>query len=566
MKRTTPLRWANRVFSPQAVLTGLLVCGALGCQGRLDSSTLAGGNSPDKPTPNGGTLVVDGKEIPVELTRAHLRRLTSLQFENTVRYALGDSVQSDDLPTFGDDIPTIGLNNDPSVLRVNEINVDSLYNSTLALAKASVANTASVRDCVAASDDACFDAFIDELGHKLWRRPLNAAEKTDLLQTRASMAGVATRAEQAEFILMALIASPNTLYRRELGQIDGQAAQLDDFELASALSYTLWNSPPDEALYQSAVAGELSDKEALQTQARRMMDDPRAADAFAEFFVDYLKLDGIFEKTKLESLGLTPETRASLVEGIRQDLRDIFSAPEASLLDPFTTTSFRVDANGAEFFGVPVVQGGGFEVVGMDPKERLGVLTHPTFLSVHAGEGDSGIVKRGVFTLEQLLCVPLGAPPANIASRDDVPADFDDAKETSRKVLSVRHSSQSACVGCHQIIDPAGFGFENFDSAGRYREVEKGTVAIDASGELKLGMETLSYVNSVGYVDALQGSEALRSCLSSTFFTYVMGDEPRLAEREALYQTFKENNGRIDALVDALVTTPSFSARTPSEQ
>ncbi|MEZ4461817.1 MAG: DUF1588 domain-containing protein [bacterium] len=546
-------------------VAGLIACSAMGCQGRLDAEATAN-STPNKPGANGGTLVVDGEEIPVELTRAHLRRLTAIQFENTVRYALGDVVQNEDLPTFGDDIPTIGLNNNPSLLRINAVNVDSLYNATQALAQASVQNTPSVRDCVAAADDACFENLVDELGHKLWRRPLTAEEKADLLQTRASMANVATRAEQAEFILMALIASPNTLYRREIGQPQGDATELDDFELASALSFTLWNAPPDEVLYQAAVAGELKSKDALVTHAKRMMEDPRAADAFAEFFIDYLKIDGIFAKSKLASLGLTPEARASLVQGIRQDLREIFASPDASLLDPFTTTSFHVDANGASFFGVPVVQDQGFEVVAMDPSQRLGVLSHPAFLSVHAGEGDSGIVKRGVFTLEQLLCVPLGAPPANIAGRDDVPADFDDSKETSRAVLTVRHSSQSACVGCHQVIDPAGFGFENYDSAGRYREVEKGNVAIDASGELKLGLETLSYVNSVGYIDALQKSEALRSCLSNTLFTYVMGDKPRLAEREALYQTFDQSNGRVDALVEALVTTPSFSARTPSEQ
>ena len=175
-------------------------------------------------------------------------------------------------------------------------------------------------------------------------------------------------------------------------------------------------------------------------------------------------------------------------------------------------------------------------------------------------------MKRGVFTLEQLLCVELDAPPADISEAEDVPEDFDDATSTSREVLTVRHSSQATCVGCHRIIDPAGFGFENYDGAGRFRTVEKGDVQIDASGELAVHGETLSYENSIGYIDALVGSEALRSCLSDQFFTYVLGEEPRLAEREALYQAFDSSDGSVETMFQSIVSTPSFTARKPQEQ
>jgi hypothetical protein len=499
------------------------------------------------------------------LVAPHLRRLTDRQYENTVRYALGDVFEADDLPQFGDDIPTIGLNNDPNSLRINDVNVGSVYDSSQALARAAIEGTPVVRDCVAASDDACWEPMVDDIGHKLWRRPVSDVEMQDLLDTRAQVAAApATRAEQAEFLLTALLASPNTLYRRELGTTgpDGDLL-LDDFEIASAMAYTLWNAPPDEELYQAAVAGELSNPDVRREHARRMADDPRFAEALTEFYIDYLKIDALFGKTKSDSLGLTPDVRASFVDGIRRDLNSMFSVPDASLLDPFRTQSFHVNEQGASFFGVPVVGGSEFEVVSMNPNERLGVLSHPAFLSVHSGEGDSGIVKRGVFTLEQLLCVKLGAPPADISETEDVPEGFDDATATSREVLSVRHSSQATCVGCHRIIDPAGFGFENYDEAGRYRTVEKGNVQIDASGELVVHNETLTYDDSVTYIDALVGSEALRSCLNDQFFTYVLGDKPRLGEREALYQTFDATDGSVEALVETIVTTPSFTARKP---
>ncbi|MBA2661367.1 MAG: DUF1588 domain-containing protein [Bradymonadaceae bacterium] len=502
----------------------------------------------------------------MEVTTAHLRRLTSKQYENTLRQALGDVFERGDLPRFGDDSPTIGMNNSPSNLRVNDINVESIYASTQGIARAAVINMPSVRDCVAASTDTCFGQFVDEIGHQLWRRPVATEERNDLLNTRAQIAQApATRAEQAEFLVQALLVSPHTMYRTELGQGEGKVVALTDYELASALAYTLWNAPPDDELYALAAQGALSDRETLIAQANRMAADQRVAEALAAFFIDYLKLEAVFAQTKAAAYGLTEETRASLFEGVRSDLVQIFSMPGASLLDPFKATNFHVDSQSASFFGVPVVASGSFEVIAMDPAQRLGVLSHPAFLSVHAGAFDSGIVKRGVFTLEQLLCVPLGAPPPDISARNDVPAEFNDAQETSREVLSVRHSSQATCIACHRMIDPAGFGYENYDAVGRYRLVEKENVQIDASGELVLGQELLAFNNSVEYIAALANSEALRSCLSDQFFTYVLGDAPRREEREAIYTKFNKSNGAIDELVEAIVTTPSFTARQVKE-
>ncbi len=550
------------------IFVALLFAAFTGCDGELAINADGPSITPpgtQNPGQNNNTPGSNNPNLGSELTESHLRRLTPVQFENTVRHALGDVFEAEDLPSFGDDIPTIGLNNNPSILRINTVNIDSLYASMQRLAQAAVQGTPVVSECVEASNDTCFAEVVDEIGPKLWRRPLQSEERDDLLNTRAELANVASRAEQAEFLIHALLASPNTLFRTELGEVDGEARVLTQFELASALSYTLWNAPPDQELWELAANNQLGDSEILRAQTTRMLEDPRVADALAEFFVDYLKLEAIFTKTKEASLGLTPEAREALVEGVRRDLRQIFSQPNATLLDPFSVNNFHVNEYGATFFGVPVTQGGEYEVVAMDPSERRGILSHPAFLSVHSGEGDTGIVKRGVFTLEQLLCIHLGAPPADISESEDVPEDFDDATATSREVLTVRHSSQPECVSCHRIIDPAGFGYENWDGVGRYREVEKGNVAIDASGELAMGQEVLTYTNSVTFLESLTDSEALRSCIADNFFTYALGDAPKLSEREALYQAFAEADGDIHAVLEALVLSPSFSARKLKE-
>ena len=520
----------------------------MGCSGEIGPSNGDGDGT------GGGTEA---------LAAPHVRRLTAVQYGNTVRYALGDIFTEEQLPKFEDDVSTIGFSNNPYALRVSTINIDSIYASTGTLAGLAATETPAVAQCVAATGEACFDALVEELGLKLWRRPLTAEEKADLHAMRAAVAAApGTRAEQAEFLVQALLASPHMLYRAELGTLARNRAELTDYELASALSYSLWNFPPDDELLRVAAAGTLREPDTFAAQSRRMAQDPRWAGSLREFFVDYLKFGLLKDKTKSPTLGLTTEVREALVAGASADLEEVFLQPGATLLAPFSLNRFRANASSAPFLGLSA-EGANFSPVPVAAAERHGILSHPAFLSVHSGEGESGIIKRGVYTLEQLLCVHLGNPPDNISPREDLPADFDPEKLTSREVLSIRHSSQSTCKGCHQMIDPAGFGYENYDAAGRFRLQEKGTIRIDASGTLAAGAEQLSFQDSVSFVRTLGNSRRLRECLAEKFLTYMLGEPPSEDERTAFVERFDGSAGAVSQLAGILVNTPSFKTRQP---
>ena len=358
-----------------------------------------------------------------------------------------------------------------------------------------------------------------------------------------------------------LLASPHLLYRTELGVLDESLASLTDYEIASALSYALWNGPPDDELFDIAAGGALHDEATLLSQVQRLTDDERYVEALTEFYIDYLKLDTLLTKTKLPSLGLTPEVRAALIAGAREDIRATFRQSGATLADPFASQAAHINSLTAPFFGM-TSGSAALQSVALPPSERHGVLTHPAFLSVHAGEGESGIVKRGVFTLEQLLCFGLGSPPDNVTPLTELPPGFDPANETSRRVLFVQHTSQAACIGCHQIIDPAGAGYENFDAAGRYRTTEKAAnLPIDASGELRIGEEVLTFANSVEYAQGLAGSQGLRSCLAERFATYLFGGPPNDVERYRFVDAVREASPDIKRIAELLVASPSFIQR-----
>ncbi|MEM6274799.1 MAG: DUF1588 domain-containing protein [Myxococcota bacterium] len=525
-----------------------------GCQGTLDSPA---GSEGIELSSNDGDADAADDDAPIQTLDSQLRRLTEPQYINTLREAFGSSLDGVAMPSFDDDIPTIGLANDPSTLRVSEVTLSSLMDDTREVARAVIENHSEMTACVDENSDACFESLMRRFGATLWRRPLNDNEFAELQSAGLSLE--ADRSVQAELVLTALMLSPNMLFRAEIGE----SGTISEYAIASALSYSLWDGPPDSILMDLAAGDQLQDPSVRAEQARRMVGDPRFAEAMTRFFWDYLKLGKLETKKKADEVEVTPAIRTALMGSARRYLLDKLSTPGATLFDVFQGQEFPLNALSAPYFGVEDAVGDDFQVRSVGSTERQGILSHPAFLSVHAGEVSSGIVQRGVYTLEQLLCQHLGAPPDDISEVEELPPGFDPAEVTSREALHVQHSSQPACAACHQFIDPAGYGYENYDTMGRYRTVEKGDIAIDASGSLALEGETLSFVDSVDYIAALSESEAMKSCVVKSFMTYVLGQEPGDAEMRAVKGAAESASYRIGELAVLLVNTPSFSERAP---
>ena len=558
-----------QTWSLRLAMTAAAIAGA--CTGTIGEPPSANDSSDNPVNPgnsNGGNSGNTNQPTLADVVpiAPHLHRLTSLQYANTVEAALGPHFDADDMPDFGDDIPTLGLSNDADLLRISSVNVAGVYGAAEAIAARAVEQNPTIAACVAGSGTECFSDFARSIGQTMWRRPLTDREIADIETGRAAVAeGTGTRAEQAEYVVQALMLSSNTLYRSALGA-GTTTRQLTGYELASVLSYTMWNEPPDAELMAAAADGSLANAETLRTQARRLGTDPRFARALVEFYFDYLKLSALFRKDKAPELGLTTPARQALWDGAKRDLFAALSSPDATLFEPFETLTFHVNDIAAPFFGV-TAPSSDFSPMMISSDERLGILTHPAFLSVHAGTGNSGIVKRGVFTLEQLMCVHLGAPPANIGPVDRPPEGFDPEDSTERDVLETLHTSQAQCRSCHQYIDPAGFGFENFDGVGRYRTTERvpsgRELPIDASGNLRIGTEQLQFQNSVQYIQSLIQTPSMRRCVSDALLAYMLGNTPGEAERAVFYATVAERGARVADLAELIVSSPSYTVRTP---
>lgn len=539
----------------------LVAGGLVACSGEISEPV-----EPFWQPPN--TMPAKCAEPPEKLPR-QVRRLTARQYRNTLEAALGLAVPDAALPDFKDSNPTIGLANDPQVMRVDQVSIGGIYDSAQAASSWLVNEHPLVAECVAAPSPQCFDEVVNQVGKALWRRPLKQNEIDAILGLKDALQVVeGTPAQQMEAVMEALLMSANTLYRTELGTPEAPN-RLGAFEVASLMSYTFWDAPPDAQLLDLAASGALQDPQVRLEQAQRLAGDERFFETLAEFLWDYLKLGKVLTKEKAPEVALTPRKRQALAESARRSLVKRLAAPDATLFDVFSGQEFLVNAATAEIFGLdPENFTDELEPVSLEPSEREGILSHPAFLSVHAGKQSSSIVKRGVYVLEQLLGVELPQPPQNIepVPEDELP-DFDPNKTSARDILEITHSTQARCYSCHRIIDPAGFGLENYDTAGRYRTTEKEDVPIDASGSLELAEtdEQLNFETSVEYIQEITEAQAFRDALVSKYFAYTLGRSGDPCEVKAFAEKLQQHDYRVSVLPELLVQLPSFVHRRPTD-
>ncbi|WP_413288390.1 DUF1588 domain-containing protein [Bdellovibrio sp. HCB337] len=503
-----------------------------------------------------------------------MKRLTIPQFANSVRNAFGNIFQDSQFPNMNDANPRIGLGSDPDHLKIDEVNINALYDSVNSLVTTISAQNATVSACVAGTSTTCHESVMTTMGLKLWRRPLTTANiatfNTGL--TAITNAG-GSRKNRMDFILKGLIMAPEHMYRSEIGSsTTPQTAvfSLTQYEIASLLAFTVWDSPPDDTLLEAARTNALGTKAAIKSQLTRMASNPLFAKKMASFAVDVLKIEDIKTIVKDAAFGMTAADRTALYTSARTTLESNYASTTSDLMAPFSAQQFHTNNLTARYFGVGTTGlTANFTAFNADPAQRFGMLSHPAFLTSMSGQVSSGIVRRGVYTLEQLLCNHIGAPPADVMGVKNLPADWDPTKVTSRQELIVTHSSQAVCSSCHSKIDPAGFGFENYNNFGQFRLFEKGNIPIDASGNLVgASVDTLSFNDSVGYLKALANSPTLRQCMQKRYFKYASGESHETTAGQCEFNNFEyqisQKGNSIQALVESYIELQSFSTRKPA--
>ena len=334
------------------------------------------------------------------------------------------------------------------------------------------------------------------LARRAYRRPPSEAEVELLLRVFALAADQGKPYPEAlRLMLKAILVSPQFLYitpgpsdATEDANVSTRGiVALDDYQLASRLSYLLWATMPDAELSALADAGKLRDPEVLAGQARRLIRDPRSRALFDGFGAQWLGLDKLAGKTfdPAKFPQMTGELRTSMYDEARLLFASILR--ENRSLTTFVDSDYTfLNGTLAPIYGMErTVSGPTMRKVELSDANRGGILTMPGILATSSFPNRSSPVNRGVWVLEQVLGEHVPPPPANVP-----PLDRQDKHTVATLTLRQRtelHRSNPACANCHKVLDPIGFGLENFDAIGRWRDRDDSGGAIDATGELPGG-------------------------------------------------------------------------------
>jgi hypothetical protein len=494
---------------------------------------------------------------------APLRRLTQTEYDNTVRDLLGDTTAP--AKSFPPDQKLGAYSNTATALTVSPLLAQGYESAAEGLATSAVANLKTLLPCdpVAMGEDACAQQFISAFGKKAFRRPLTDDEKATLLALYQTNKSGADFKNGIQAVLEAMLQGGPFLYRAEFGDVTKAQAgvvPLTSYEMASRLSYLLWGSMPDDALMTAADGDQLTTPDQIASQARRMLQDPKARPAIEQFYAEWLQiasLDGVAKDPKTYP-DFTPTLRTSMQAETRAFVDWVMWSGDGRLETLLTAPVSFLNIELAHAYGVQGVTGTSLQQVSLDPKQRAGILTQLSVLTALGKPDRSSPVLRGKFVREQLFCQTIPSPPANIVI---VPPTV--TPGVSTRQAFAQHSTQDACKGCHALMDPIGFGFESFDGMGEYRTVDQG-IPVDASGTLTSTDVNGSFDGAVDLATKVAGSKEVSACMVTQWFRYAFGrgDTPDDGcSLETATQAFDASNHDMRELLVALTQTDAFRFR-----
>lgn len=499
-----------------------MLLASAGCTGVLDTPSGRAGDgtkSDAKSDPNSLDPTVCIPGIP---GTSQLPRLTRTQYDNTLRDLLGVSGQ-----------PSTMLAPDtPGSVDQRAWDGYRLAASTLAgEVMGDAALRAGLLSCspTGAGDD-CARQFIAEFGLRAFRRPLREDEQARffrLFERRAELTPNGTFEETLQLLLEAFLLSPSFLMRAEISEeVEGEHFVLDDYEVASRLSYMLWGSMPDAELFAAAAAGTLSDRGGILAQAERMLADPKGHGMVQSFHEHYLHMG---PGTRWANIVRDPQLYPAFDPGLaplltaetERFVEHVVFERRGTFQELLTLPVGFVNAKLAPLYDLdPSGYGDQLEPVELDGARRAGLLTRLGFLASHSLYDRSSPILRGAFLQKDVLCTPIGAPPPD-AEGTPLPTE---GLLTNRERVDAQ-TNAPACKGCHHtLINPAGFAFEAYDGVGAYQERESFSgAAIDTSAEVQVGAELLSVNGPVELSRVLAESAAAQTCYARRWVQFAYG-------------------------------------------
>jgi hypothetical protein len=563
------------------------------------------GGSGATPSPSGGAPVTSGgaggeAPLPTNCTsiapgRAPLRRLTTYEFNSTVKELLGDATNPGD--EFPSEVLGKGFGNDAELQSVSDLLAEKFFSvaeSVAARATETPAALEKLHTCTkgvtAANEETCARSIVQTLLPRGFRRDVTAAEIDEFVglykATRALSPTLGFGAGVAAMV-SALLQSPEFLYRVEFGtEVPGNTTVrlLTGSEVATRLSYLFWQEPPDPTLTQAAAAGTLNTREGILSEAQRLLADPRAHGMVGHFFDNLLPITILPTLTRDKTL--FPQFSANVGAAMRREVQrvleyEIFENTTAVPGSPYAAGSWPAALTapytfvnqdlftfyGAESFAPGTsVTGTDLKKVDLNSSQRLGLLTLAGMMAGTATTNLTNPVLRGGYIVKHLMCRDIPLPNFPVAPPEPYTG------KTARERFG-KHSAEPGCSGCHQYMDPIGLALENYDAVGRYRTTERTVIdgvtydtPIDPSGSVPGVMGTAS--GPIELVRLFASSEETQACFAKNWMQFAYGrvlDSADECTRQSVQAAFKSANYDVKKLLLELTQTDAFRYRPAAQ-
>ena len=507
-----------------------------------------------------------------------VRRLTHSQYDHTVRDLLGDQIQP--ASSFPKEDFISGFKNQVEGQGISPLQAEAYGLAAERLARAAFRG-GDQRGLVPGQPASQTDAelaekFVRQFGLKAFRRPLAEIEVRLYRELFLREAGrTQDFSSGATIVVEAMLQSPHFLFRAERG------AENTPYEVASRLSYFLWDTMPDAELFQAAERGELASREQVERAARRMLTEARATASLEEFLAQWMRFDRV--------LGATRDRRrfrefgTELAAAMAEETRRLFNHlvwDDQNFMEFFTADYTFVSSDLARLYGLPAPTEEFARVSYPPDSGRSGVLGHGSFLVLTSKPAETSPTARGLFIRNQFLGHEVPPPPPGVNTV--LPAVTENAPLTNRQRLET-HLNSEACANCHRLIDPIGLAFEQYNAIGvfqkklqlqfgggrgqgnRDRQPTMIELDLDTAGHIQ-GIENSAFSTPKELGKLLAESPACQKCIVKQLFRYALGREETPQDQpvlDSLLVRFRDSGFRFRELIVGLVTSDSFLGAAP---
>ncbi len=498
--------------------------------------------------------------------RVTIHRLNRTEYNNTVRDLVGIDFQpAADFPA--DDVGN-GFDNIADVLSLPPL----LMEKYLAAAEQIVDRAMSAPELQASLVVPVATEGVDEAARqtltrfasRAFRRPVDEAELAALwtLYEGERDAGV-DYPQSVALPLIGILTSPNFLFRIELDSPteDPEAVRaLNPYELASRLSYFLWSSMPDERLFEMAAGGHLTEPQVLAAEVERMLKDDKSQALLTNFVAQWLQLRSLnqIQPDPERFPTFDGELRAAMLQETQRFAQAIVSE-NLSVLEFLDADFTYLNERLAKHYGVDGIEGDEFRRVSLSDARRGGILTQASILTLTSNPTRTSPVKRGKWILENILGTPPPPPPPGVRALQE---EGETELLGSLRERMAQHRTDPSCSVCHKKMDALGFGFENFDAIGAWRDHDGG-FQIDPSGTLP-GNQVFEGPAELRKILMNERRDQFLRCLCEKMLTYALGRELKAFDRcaiDAITKQLKEDDYRFHSLVKGIVASEPFCKR-----